>query len=448
MLLLIILLIITFSLIGISYVISGKDVFSPNVLFYAGFALAFIAALMNVSKWGINLGVETFMVLLVGLFSFLFGNVFKKTNTRINVDTSKRKIVIPFYKTLVVVFISLIGFYFYYKDIVRIAQTADPYWQAQGLMVAYKQALTYGGESISSISNYLSKTIYCFGYIYIFVFFNNFCYGMKKMKIREYICYLLPVVMFVIMSILKGNRIDIISLIIAGVFFYYYWWKMYRDWGKIKNNVIFRKVLVLFCVGIFLFYSLKSIFGRSSSLNFFDYVTQYIGGSIKLLDMYIKGGVRSSNAFLGETFTGLITGLHKIGLTSVSISKQLEFRTTETGVYLGNVYTSFRRFYNDLGFFGVFFFTFILSIFFNTYYYSIRGKKCDCYSDYLKVIIYGSLLYCIPLQAMEDSFYINKITIGYFTELVILAICLYFVFPFKRKGGSVLDENIYSDVGI
>ena len=43
-------------------------------------------------------------------------------------------------------------------------------------------------------------------------------------------------------------------------------------------------------------------------------------------------------------------------------------------------------------------------------------------------IVYASLIYVIPFQAMEDSFFINKITIGYLIELLLLFICVLFIF--------------------
>ena len=421
-------------MIAFCYYIYNKDLFAPEVLFLAGFVLAFLAAAMNIREWGIELGFETVIVLVLGAFAFVMGGcLFRATHHANSGNQFIADIIqIPMWKTVAVCVLDLIVFYFYYKDITRIAQFADSYWQSIGVMVAYKQALTYGGYSISSISNYGSKIVYSFGYIYLFVLINNMFSGArKKISIK-----ILPVIMHIAMSILKGNRVDIIALVVAGVFFYYYFWNARYAWKRHVNGKMLKRILIIFSIGIVLFYVMKSLVGRSSSLRFFDYVTQYIGGSIQLLDQYLKDEERNTTVLFGETLSGLITGLNKLGFLDFRVGKQLEFRTTSTGVYLGNVYTAFRRYYNDLEFVGLIVFPMGLSIFMNSMYLKTKRISQSSYRNLLLLIIYGSLVYVLPLQAMEDNFFINKITIGYATEVVILSVCLLFIlkkFRIKRR---------------
>ena len=108
--------------------------------------------------------------------------------------------------------------------------------------------------------------------------------------------------------------------------------------------------------------------------------------------------------------------------------KQLEFRYTPTGIYLGNVYTALRRYYNDAGWIGVVAFPAILSLIMNAFYRKVRLYKDNTIKHVYNTIVYASLLYVVPFQAMEDSFYINKVTIGYVMELAILYVCVLFVF--------------------
>ena len=199
-------------------------------------------------------------------------------------------------------------------------------------------------------------------------------------------------------------------------------------WNKHISGKMLKKALMIFVIGMIIFYYMKELVGRVSSLNFLEYVTQYVGGSIQLLDQYIKD-TRESNAIpFGETLTGLITGFRKLDLTTAVLMKQLEFRYTPTGVYLGNVYTALRRYYNDAGWIGVVIFPAILSFIMNAFYRKIRLYKNNSIKHIYKTIVYASLLYVVPFQAMEDSFYINKITIGYLIELLILYMCSLFVF--------------------
>ena len=262
----------------------------------------------------------------------------------------------------------------------------------------------------------------------MFVFMNNVFASCKKNRIIRNMEYLIPAFLFVAMSILKGNRVDIMQLAVMAVFLYYMFLHRKVGWNKHISGKMLRKLLAIFIVGITIFYYMKDLVGRVSSLNFFTYVTQYIGGSIQLLDQYVKEPIQSNTVPLGETLTGLITGFRKLGLTTVTLRKQLEFRYTPTGIYLGNVYTALRRYYNDAGWIGVVVFPAILSFFMSAFYRKIRQYKDSSMKHIYNTIVYASLLYVVPFQAMEDSFYINKVTIGYVIELLILYLCLKFIF--------------------
>lgn len=62
----------------------------------------------------------------------------------------------------------------------------------------------------------------------------------------------------------------------------------------------------------------------------------------------------------------------------------------------------------------------ILSLIMNAFYRKVRLYKDNTIKHVYNTIIYASLLYVVPFQAMEDSFYINKVTIGYVMELAIM----------------------------
>ena len=173
---------------------------------------------------------------------------------------------------------------------------------------------------------------------------------------------------------------------------------------------------------------MKDLVGRVSSLKFIDYITQYVGGSIELLDLYIKVIQVKLIPLFRRNLTGLLNGLKKFGFFHFEIRKQLEFRYTPTGIYLGNVYTALRRYYHDGSWLGLMLFPMLLSYFMNKFYENVKKYSCYHLGDVFKIIVYGSLLYILPFQAMEDLFWISKVSIGYVIELIILYVCLKFTF--------------------
>ena len=98
---------------------------------------------------------------------------------------------------------------------------ADSYWKSFGVMVAYKRVISYGDMSLNPIVNQMTKMVYSFGYVYMFIFMNNVFTSKENHRIRRNVEYLIPAFLFVAMSIIKGNRVDIMQLVVMAVFLYY-----------------------------------------------------------------------------------------------------------------------------------------------------------------------------------------------------------------------------------
>lgn len=428
---LILLLILLLFLLVVSYLACDRDMMAPNVLYLAGFILAVIAASMNITAWGIDLSLKTIMIILIGALSFIgAGALYRMAHAKSSIqDTVEiEHIQVARWKNLFIIAFGIVTMVLYYREAVRLSAYADSYWKSFGVMVAYKRVISYGDVTLNPIVNQMTKVVYSFGYIYVYIFMNNVFASREKNRIIKNLEYLLPAFLFVAMSIIKGNRVDIMQLVVMAVFLYYMFLHRKVGWNKHISGKMLKKALVIFIIGMIIFYYMKELVGRVSSLNFLEYITQYIGGSIQLLDQYIKDPTKSNTIPCGETLTGLITGFRKLGLTTAVLRKQLEFRYTPTGVYLGNVYTALRRYYNDAGWIGVVLFPAILSFIMNAFYRKIRLYKNNNIKHIYKTIVYASLIYVVPFQAMEDSFYINKVTIGYLIELLILYVCSLFVF--------------------
>lgn len=436
----VLLLILLVFFLMISYFGCDRDIMAPDVLYLAGFVLAIIVAGMNIKAWGIDLSIKTIIIILLGALSFLgVGGLYRVSHGKnaIKGSVEVQRIQIARWKNIFVIAFGILTLLLYYKEVVRLSAYADTYWKSFGIMVAYKRVVSYGDIMINPVVNQMTKVVYSFGYIYMYVFMNNIFASKEKKRITRNIEYLIPVFLFIVMSIIKGNRVDIMQLVVMAVFLYYMFLHRKIGWNKHISGKMLKKAIVIFVIGMILFYYMKELIGRVSSLNFFEYIMQYIGGSIQLLNQYMKDHSQSNVVPFGETLTGLIIGLRKLGLTNAILRKQLEFRYTPTGVYLGNVYTALRRYYNDAGWIGVVLFPSLLSYIMNAFYRRIRLYKDNSIKHIYNTIVYASLIYVLPFQAMEDFFYINKVTIGYAIELFILYICLLFVFKKIRIGKSV-----------
>ena len=428
-----ILLIFLIGCLQFSYVASDRDIMAPSVLFVGGFVIATIAASMNIQAWGIDFSYKTILIIVIGNISFAFAEIIFRIilkNHKKNEISNLKIILVPEWKTILVIIFDLFTIVLYYHEIVRLSVYAESYWQSFGIMVAYKRAITYGGYTVNSVVNQMTKMVYVFGYIYSYILINNYFSKKRKFNLKTKLFNLLPIILYVALSILKGNRIDIFALIIMMIFLYYYTLHRKIGWEKHISGKLLVRIIVLFILSMLVFYYMKGMVGRVSSLKFLDYITQYIGGSIELLDLYVKDKyitISQHSILFEETLPGLINGLKKLGFFDIVLRKQLEFRYTPTNIYLGNVYTALRRYYSDCGWLGIIIFPAILSFIMNSLYRHIQMNNRYSIKSIFSIIVYGSIIYVIPFQAIEDIFWISKVTIGYLVELFILYFCLKFL---------------------
>lgn len=411
-----------------------KDSFNPTVLYNMGFIVAIFVAALNTQKWGVKLSVKTLLVILIGSFAFFFGNLLgvkireKKRRTEITGDRGElRAIVVENWKVWLLIVIGIVTIYRQSIEVRIIASHAAEYYKQQGLMTAYKAALS-DGYNMSELLQQMIRIVSVSAQILTFVLIYNFYFGSKReRKQLKWIAVLL--VIYIVQCIMQAGRGSLINYFIYLIFLFYFT-------NKIKLNGfrmnIFKKKFILtglLTVAAFLifFYKGMGLVGRTTSANFFDYISCYLGSSIEMLDLYLREPSSKTDVFMGETMPVLINFFKRLGVgSSETIKVVLEYRETETGLIIGNIYTALRRYYNDLKWLGVCIFPFLMSLFFSLYYKSINKFNDFSLVYIFKVVVYGSLIGTVVLQAMEDSFYLYKITPGYMIELVEIYVMLVF----------------------
>ena len=157
-----ILLIILIFLLMVSYILCDRDMMTPDVLYIAGFVLAVIAASMNVSAWGIDLSSKTIMIILIGALSFIsVGMLYRLSHKKYAFRgcVEIEHIQVARWKNVLVIAFGILTMILYYKEVVRLSAYADPYWKSFGVMVAYKQVISYGNVSLNPIVNQMTKMV-------------------------------------------------------------------------------------------------------------------------------------------------------------------------------------------------------------------------------------------------------------------------------------------------
>lgn len=274
-------------------------------------------------------------------------------------------ILIPRALTIIVIVFGLVSSVLYVRATMQIAGGAEDWSQT---MQVYRSNVAYGDadDQIPSSVSRLFKLFMAFAYVYLFVFMNDLVVTGKPRLI-----YLVPGIMYCVVSLAQASRGQIIAFMFAGVLIFWVLRKRYM--GRTIKIPFSRVVLVILAVmaGLALFAMANTLVGRTTAKTPLDSVMTYVGGSVVGLDMYLAnpGTATSPSDIIGaETFRGLYSFIGRtFDIPEYNYTFQLEYRFAG-GINIGNLYTAYRYYLHDFGIAGVVVLTAAQGLFFGAFY--------------------------------------------------------------------------------
>lgn len=304
-------------------------------------------------------------------------------------------------------------------------------------MEIYRNKMIFEGKNyIPTFINFLSKLCRAVAYVYLYIVLNNVISSKinnEKIKVKDYIYYIIGIVIYLPLSMMNGARFDLILFFIyavmLGIIIY-----MKSQNTKLKFDKIL-KIIILFLVIAFIFSISRTFVGRTSKQNFIDYFTQYFGGSIKIYDVYMQKEHIYNGVFGQELFSGIRKVLFQLGVISNrNVSKDIgTFIYDDNGKAIGNVYTAFRNMYHDFGYVGVFIFQIILAIVYNIFYYKILYKEVKEKNKIINmsIIIYATISFCLYFHSYSEYFYCTILSFNYIVLFIMMYIVKYWLLKIK-----------------
>ena len=290
------------------------------------------------------------------------------------------------------------------KEIGSIASLNQRTWASTIVNYRRNMADETMEASHSAIVNVGLRISRALAYVYLTIFISSFYNKCATKHCRFRWLYILPAVLYAIQCIVRGVRIPILSVIIASVFLLYFFNKYNQNWGGHINIKKIGRVLILGVAICIVFYYAKFFIGKMQDSNgVIAYVTNYLGGSLQLFDMYLFDSTYPSA--MHETFAGMINSLKSFGLFSnISTVVQHEYRDAITGVYIGNIYTGFRNYYNDYGIVGMVFISVLFGYIFSTWYKLLKKYRYWNTNRVFSLVFYSYVLYLqIPAHLTMHS---------------------------------------------
>jgi oligosaccharide repeat unit polymerase len=375
------------------------------------FVLSTVFAALNVFNWDIDYSIEAVLILVLGIFSFVFSELnilllkdrfsFVSIDKRRNVF-SLRPIHIQRFAIILFIVLNIIISFWYYREISRIVG-ASGYFEGSLLhsfrvvntSIAFADSDAF---ALNPLLNQFLKIVKASGYVFFYLFIRNFLINKREKK--EYYPLLLVAITAMIPSVMTGGRGGILQYLSAIIVYFYVIWHQIRGWHINIPGKVIRRGIIAFLLAIPIFYYSTFWLGREIDLKLFSYISNYLGGSIQLFNLYIQNYDSIPQYFGEESLISLWAVLNKLGVDVPMISLHLEPRVLEFGV-MGNVYTFFRRPFHDFGIIGMCIFTYLVGILFS-FLYDIKIKRRNAKQNAFSVLIYGYLFYWIVIASIDQ----------------------------------------------
>lgn len=405
------------------YFLFDKDIIAPPVIFCGMYMLSVGFSITEWQQWQMyDYSLEAFQIYVWGAIIFItIGFLIKKLSllkfTNIDNDKPINKIGLLYINTnnwfLIVIYImDIIIIILLLKNIKELTGGGNFSQMLETFRIETSYSTQY---TLPGYMDQLSKIITSSAYVCGFILINNFL-KIKKINLK----LLIPVILYIIYCICNSNRLQILELFGAMTIYFCLLYEIIYKNKYQSTRLIFKIILILILI-LILFYSIRLLIGRSDSekTGFSEYLATYIGGPVKLFDLYIKNPVKSQ--FWGrETFYSLLKNLRALGLINISpYIVHKEFRYIN-GINLGNVYSAYRPWLADFGLKGMIVLQILFSVFFNSYYFLIKKIKYNFHP--LMTILYGYIATPVFLHPIDDEFYKLDFAIGFIIYLIVFYI--------------------------
>ncbi|MBF1038093.1 MAG: oligosaccharide repeat unit polymerase [Candidatus Nanosynbacter sp.] len=420
--------------------INNRIIHPSNILLIV-YIFSIYLATLNVGNWKIQLHQNTFILVFLGLISFILGSQIPTIVIRLKGGKTKIRTEYKYYEVnrylrifmfLFQIVTCIIAFHFVSKVVGGVSLT-----NFSAAMEKYRQMSAYDVETVS-LPGYLTQMIKISNiliYFIAYIFFENYFYikehkEYKRNNIKR--LFIATILMQAFLSIITAGRFALIQQII-GVYVLY---SIISNQNSDNINRINPKRILVVILGGFVmlaaFSGMRGIVGRTNESDSFDYISAYIGGSVPLLDKAINRNIVDRDLGFGyNTFFPFYRLLHKLSIVNSHRKGNLEFM--QSGKLNGNVYTSLYIFYLDFGIVGAVIMQFISGLIWSIIWYILYNRN-----DFRKRKIFLMLLYCLHINSIalhfySEGFYSAIIAPSFVLEVIYIYILYKITFEVKLR---------------
>lgn len=411
------LLFLSFVLLILCIKVSG-NLLSPGSIFMFVFVFSISCAYYSKDTWDFVMSAKTFFTILAGMLTFLVVAFFvnsKRPKNNINyepkeIKLSNLKILILY---LFYIVCSSIYLYFMCKEV-----NTFNLLQAGSIFRNLSRELIV---EVPLIARLCLLGLRCVSTVLCCVVINNYFVNRLKRK-REYHLIFL-IIMYVVLTILTGERTSMLRIIGVLVLAFCIFYQRKYHFRKLGSLKIITTCSICVFLLLILFSYIRYFVGRTSELNFLDYISFYAGGPIYNLNYAINNFVKPT--YDGYyTFLGVSNNLARLGFGIVrSVHREIVIIASKK-IFLGNVYTCFYDYYMDFGLFGMIVLIGLYSYIINKMYIMAKFSIKNTFIKTVIFIYFGTTLFFV---SFTEQFYSSYIAISTVESLVLIIITVWFL---------------------
>lgn len=428
------LLLVSFVLLGIDFY-RWRSLIRPNIIFLLSFILASSIILINQRNWDVVLSGRFMIYTVTAILSFYIGTLvidyFPLKKISPMSEISKEALAIIATPSKVIFLINIVAMIVYIFLIFRgIQLSTDVSFMLRQI---YDRNVEHGGSN-TFIVNQLVKIVTAIANINFFQFLLD-KYVVKTGK--SHLTHFVAIFLFLLMAAISTDRNILLRFFIYCIVL---WILFFTTVNKEKINRAHFKILVksvlylVLAVGVFyLFGKLKgytSDFGRAISL--------YGGSGLYNFNLYLNESFPVHYQLGAVTFRSFLGILGRLGIESLvykgpTFSEFITYKSSTGFIYDSNIYSAMRPFVEDLGYFGVVIFPFIMGLFFETCYLLARKTRYT-----FSWIFYALTIYPLAYFVIAEQFF-GRLHLGSLYEIGWVAV-FYWYIRRRRVFKEKIDE--------
>lgn len=416
------------------YISEKKDILSPSVIVGASFALCVCLDALCAEEWDLPMHINTCIAILCGILSFnigacVVGQSFSKVKTVKFNDDNRFDVQIIWISLM-----SLVLLCFLYLNYNEFNAISHKFTTSENFSVMLRTVIDklQAGE-VKYSTWYTWRMIIAQAVTYVSLF--SFIYNAIYLRIHMF-RFLVPVAIYIPILIVTAGRQDFLYLAIFILVSTIFLYQSKYNFDVRKSYKVLGFLFLCFCAFLIFFFVSGILSGKiQAGMSPVKVLAHYAGTNISALDVFINQVTIPDDQYIGQiTLTKIYNNLRSFGIDvpekNVYISTFVFFSGIST-----NVYTAFRRYIQDYGYFGCFLIMFILGSLYSSFYGILKYRTKSCFL----LIVYSTYCYPIFLFCREERFMTSILSARcLFTVLIMFLVYKFYIR--KSHKGEVTNE--------